>query len=89
MRRSACSSSSPAGLQSQGESGFTVRAGQTVQLRGTLTPLAQAPEVGQGVTADEGRAQLDQQGAFVSADAVTLARPLPRSPPPRPIEENP
>lgn len=63
----------PEARKSQGESGFTVTAGQTVQLQGSMTGLAQAPQAGEGVTADEGRAQLEQQGAYVRADAVSLA----------------
>jgi hypothetical protein len=63
----------PAARQSQGESGFQVTAGQTVQLSGALTALSEAPDAAEGITADEGRSQLDAQGAFISADAVTLA----------------
>ena len=63
----------PEARKSQGESGFTVTAGQAVQLRGAMTALAQAPDAGEGATADEGRAQLEQQGAYIRADAVSLA----------------
>ena len=63
----------PEARRSNGESGFQVIAGQTVELTGTLTALADAPEAAEGVTSDEGRSQLDAQGAFVSADSVTLA----------------
>ena len=63
----------PEARKSQGESGFTVTAGQTVQLRGAMTALAQAPQAAEGITAEEGRAQLEQQGAYVRADAVSLA----------------
>ncbi len=63
----------PEARRSQGESGFQVTAGQTVQLSGALTGLAEAPEAAYGVTAAEGRDQLDTQAAYVSADAVTLA----------------
>ena len=63
----------PEARQSQGESGFQVTAGQTVQLEGALTALPESPEVAEGVTADEGADQLTQQGAYVRADSVTLA----------------
>jgi hypothetical protein len=63
----------PEARRSQGESGFRVTAGQTVQLEGVLTGLADAPEAAEGVEAAEGRSQLDSQAAFVSARAVALA----------------
>ena len=63
----------PEARQSQGESGFQVTAGQTVQLEGALTTLEESPEVAEGVTADEGADQLTEQGAYVRADSVTLA----------------
>ena len=63
----------PQARQSQGESGFQVTAGQTVELTGAVTALGEAPEAAEGITADEGLRQLEQQAAFVSADAVTLA----------------
>ncbi len=58
--------------RSQGESGFQVTAGQTVQLEGALTPLADTPDAAEGVTADEGLGQLEQQGGYVRADSVSL-----------------
>lgn len=57
--------------QTDGESPFQVEAGQTVRLQGTVTPLE--PGVVAGVAADEGRAQLEQQGHVVQATAVQLA----------------
>ena len=62
----------PQARQSQGESGFQVEAGQTVQVEGSMVSLDQAPDAVEGVTEDEGLSQLQQQGALVSADAVTL-----------------
>jgi hypothetical protein len=62
----------PQARQSQGESGFQVEAGQTVQVEGSMVSLDQAPDAVTGVTEDEGLSQLQQQGALVSADAVTL-----------------
>ena len=63
----------PQARQTTGESGFQVKAGQTVQLQGAVEPLAQDPAVAEGVAQDEGRGQLEQQGHFVRADAVQLA----------------
>ena len=63
----------PQARRSQGESGFTVTAGQTVKMSGAVAALADTPEAAEGVTADEGRSQLDQQAAYVSADSVELA----------------
>jgi hypothetical protein len=62
----------PQARQSQGESGFQVEAGQTVQVEGAMVSLDQAPDAVDGVTEDEGLSQLQEQGALVSADAVTL-----------------
>lgn len=59
--------------RSSGESGFQVRAGQTVALTGSVVTVEEAPESVSGVTGEEGRAQLSRQGAFVSADTVELA----------------
>ena len=59
--------------QSSGESGFQVKAGQTVSITGAVEPLAQEPAVATGVEESEGRAQLDQQAHYVRADAVQLA----------------
>jgi hypothetical protein len=63
----------PEARQSQGESSFQVEAGQTVQLQGALVAVQTSPEIVEGVTADEGRDQLEQQAAYVRADAVQLA----------------
>ena len=63
----------PEARQSQGESGFQVTAGQTVQLEGAVTALEESPEVAEGVTADEGAEQLSTQAAYVRADSVVLA----------------
>ena len=63
----------PEARQSQGESGFQVEAGQTVQLEGALTALQESPEVAEGVEAAEGADQLTQQAAFVQAQSVQLA----------------
>ena len=63
----------PEARQSQGESGFQVEAGQTVQLEGAMTALEESPEVAEGVEADEGAEQLQQQAAYVRASGVTLA----------------
>ena len=63
----------PEARQSQGESGFQVEAGQTVQLEGSMTPLEESPEVAEGVEAAEGAEQLQQQAAYVRASGVTLA----------------
>ena len=63
----------PEARQSQGESGFQVTAGQTVQLEGAVTALQESPEVAEGVEAAEGADQLTSQGAYVRADSVTLA----------------
>ena len=62
----------PEARRSQGESGFQVTAGQTVQLEGAVTPLAETPDAAEGVTADEGLGQLEGQGGYVRADAVSL-----------------
>jgi hypothetical protein len=63
----------PEARQSQGESGFQVKAGQTVQLEGAMTSLQETPEVAEGVEAAEGADQLGSQGAYVRAESVTLA----------------
>lgn len=63
----------PEARESQGESRFQVEAGQTVQLEGALTALAESPDAARGVSADEGADQLSSQGAYVRAESVTLA----------------
>ena len=63
----------PEARQSQGESGFQVTAGQTIQLDGAMTALQESPEVTEGVEAAEGADQLTSQGAYVRADSVNLA----------------
>lgn len=63
----------PQARASNGESGFQVRAGQSVQLAGQLTKAAAAPQALRGVTPGEGLAQLREQGSYVAADRVTLA----------------
>ena len=63
----------PEARQSQGESGFQVTAGQTVQLEGAMTALEETPEVTEGVESAEGADQLSSQGAYVRAESVTLA----------------
>ena len=63
----------PDARQSQGEPGFQVEAGQTVQLEGAMTALQESPEVAEGVEASEGADQVDSQAAFISTVAVTLA----------------
>ena len=62
----------PQARESQGESGFQVEAGQTVQVEGSVQSLDQAPDAIAGVEESEGLSQLQQQGALVSADSVTL-----------------
>ena len=63
----------PQARQSSGESGFQVKAGQTVELTGSTVGIDQAPEAVGGVAPNEGLDQLRQQGSFVRADAVKLA----------------
>ena len=63
----------PEARRSQGESGFQVTAGQTVRLGGSLAALGESPEAADGVTAPEGLGELQQQQAYVRADAVELA----------------
>ena len=52
--------------------GFQVEAGQTVQVEGSVVAVAEAPDAAAGVEESEGLSQLQQQGALVSADSVTL-----------------
>ena len=61
----------PQARQSQGESGFQVEAGQTVQLEGAMTALQESPEVAEGVESAEGADQLSSQGAYVRAERVS------------------
>jgi hypothetical protein len=62
----------PQARESAGESGFQVQAGQTVQIEGSMVTADEAPDALAGVEEAEGLSQLQQQGALVSADAVTL-----------------
>ena len=62
----------PQARESQGESGFQVEAGQTVQVEGSVQSLDEATDAAAGVEESEGLSQLQQQGALVSADSVTL-----------------
>lgn len=61
----------PAARTSQDESPFQVEAGQSINLQGTLIPLAGGPET-LGVDPDEGADQLVQQGHLVEATSITL-----------------
>ena len=63
----------PEARKANGESTFQVRAGQTVNVTGTLETPQSAPRAVAGVTAAEGLDQLTKQGALVSAATVELA----------------
>ena len=63
----------PQARQSSGESGFQVRAGQTVSLQGAIVAVGEIPEAVAGVEESEGLSQLRQQAALVRADQVSLA----------------
>ncbi len=63
----------PQARKANGESPFQVRAGQSVQLRGQLVPVASNPAPLRDVTDREGLGQIQQQGAYVNADDVRLA----------------
>ena len=63
----------PEARKANGESKFQVRAGQTVNVTGTLETPQSAPKAVAGVTAAEGLDQLTKQGALVSAATVELA----------------
>lgn len=63
----------PAARLSSGESRFQVKAGQTVNLTGTVQPVTADFPGRIGVTADEGSGQLQSQGAFVSARTIRLS----------------
>ena len=65
---------SPEARRSAGESGFQVEEGQTVSLEGTVSRSDASFADRTGVTADEGRQQLLDQGAYVDATRVELAR---------------
>lgn len=62
----------PEARKSNGESGFQVTDGQSVQITGELVALADAPSSAAGVTDDEGRSQLVRQAAFVRAETLAL-----------------
>ena len=62
----------PAARKANGESNFTVKAGQTVQVEGELATTASSPKSLTGVTGGEGLSQLKNQGAFVQASSVAL-----------------
>lgn len=64
----------PQARQSTGESGFQVRAGQSVDLTGTVTAVRAGDPARLGVTGAEGARQLGSQGAYVSATRVALSR---------------
>jgi hypothetical protein len=63
----------PEARKANGESKFQVKAGQTVQLTGTMETPQSAPKAIAGVTAAEGLDQLTSQGALVSAKTIELA----------------
>lgn len=63
----------PEARKAAGESGFQVKAGQTVTLTGTVERSDAGFAERVGVTAAEGRQQLLDQGGYVEATAVRLA----------------
>ena len=63
----------PEARKANGESKFQVKAGQTVNVTGTMETPQSAPKAVAGVTANEGLDQLTKQGALVSAATVELA----------------
>ena len=61
----------PEARKSSGESGFQVKAGQNVDLTGTVAEVESPAKL--GVTDAEGARQLAGQGAYVVADSVRLS----------------
>ncbi len=63
----------PQARKADGESPFQVRGGQTVEFTGRLVSAAQSAGPLADVTAQEGKQQVQQQGAYVSAERIVLA----------------
>jgi hypothetical protein len=63
----------PAARKSSGESGFQVKAGQQVDLNGTVARITGSGARELGVTDTEGARQLTSQGAYVRAETVRLS----------------
>ena len=61
----------PEARKSNGESGFQVKAGQSIDLNGTVAKLKDAGSL--GVTDSEGAAQLQKQGSYITATSVRLS----------------
>ena len=63
----------PEARKSNGESGFQVKAGQRIDLNGTVARVSPKGAAELGVTDAEGARQLTGQGAYVRADQVRLS----------------